>query len=63
MLSYVAGAASSEAAASATSAVEGSTIEHTTSFGVYFAGIIGIVLSLSIGYGIKRIYDVRRKNV
>ena len=34
----------------------------TASIGAYFAGIIGIVISISIGYGLKRIYDARRES-
>ena len=44
--------------ASATATVESAT----ASLGTYFAGIIGIVLSISIGYGLKRIYDARRES-
>ena len=46
----------------ASTAIESASVENVTSIGVYFAGIIGIILSLGLGYGLKRIYDVRRES-
>lgn len=52
----------SHAVSTEPTSIDGNAVEHTVSLGTYFAGIVGILLCIGIGYGLKRIYDVSRES-